>query len=52
MKVAFVDILKQVDNLDLLDHFKYEDFRKNKIVYKFKEFANFFKEPTKKNKGH
>jgi hypothetical protein len=28
------------------------DFRKNKIIYKFKEFSKFFKEHCKKDRGH
>ena len=52
VKIAFVDFLKQTDDLDILDEKRYLDWRKNKIHYKYKEFTNFFKEHIKKKKGH
>ena len=51
VKVSFIDVLKCVDNLDLLTETRFQDFRKNKVIYKFQEFSKFYKEHLK-NKGH
>lgn len=52
VKISFVDFVKQADNLDILDENRYLDFKKNKVLYKYKEFIGFFKEHIKKGKGH
>jgi hypothetical protein len=52
VKLSFLTFLKQLENLDLLDENKFQDFIKNKIVYKYKEFAAFFKTHTSKNSSH
>lgn len=52
IKNNFVDILKNLDELDHLDEKNYLGWRTNKIIYRYKEFAKFFKEHIKKDKGH
>lgn len=52
VKITLIEFLKITDNLDVLDENRFQDFRKNKIVYKYKEFIGFFKDHIKKNKGH
>ena len=51
VKIAFVDFLKQTNDLDILDEKRYLDWKKNKINYKYKEFVSFFKEHIKKKKA-
>ena len=52
VKLSFLTFLKQLENLDLLDENKFQDFIKNKIVYKYKEFAAFFKTHIGKNNSN
>lgn len=52
LKLAFLDILKGFDQLDQVDENNYVIWRKNKIIYKYKEFLKFFKDHMKKERGH
>lgn len=38
--------------MDVLDENNYLEWRKNKVIYKFKEFNKFMKDHLKKDKGH
>jgi hypothetical protein len=51
LKNNLIEILKYCNTIDTLDENNYLDFKKNKIMYKFKEFAKFFKDHIKK-KGY
>lgn len=52
LKNNFIELLKNVLQLQNVDENTYLDWKKNKIVYKFKEFAKFLKDHLKKDKGH
>ena len=49
VKLGFVNLLKVLKYEDL-ESFNFLDWRKNKLIYSFKEFSKFFKEHSKK--GH
>lgn len=52
IKNNFVEILKNLDELEEQDETSYLTWKQNKMVYKYKEFAKFMKEHMKKDKGH
>lgn len=52
VKNTFVDFFKCIDDLDNQSEETYLDWKKNKIIYKYKEFCKFFKDHIKKDKGH
>jgi hypothetical protein len=52
VKNSFVDFLKVVDDVDNQSEETYLDWKKNKVIYKYKEFCKFYKEHVKKDKGH
>lgn len=52
VKNSFVEFVKVVDDIDTLSEENYQDWKKNKIIYKYKEFCKFYKEHTKKERGH
>jgi hypothetical protein len=52
VKNSFIECLKYLEDVENLDATTFQDWKKNKIIYKFKEFSKFFKEHIKKDKGH
>lgn len=52
IKNNFVEILKNLDELDDLDKTNYIMWKQNKIIFRYKEFVKFLKEHIKKDKGH
>jgi len=47
-----IEFMKFVDELDTITEIDYNEWKKSKISAKFKDFVKFFKEHTKKDKGH
>jgi len=47
-----VEFMKFVDEIDTITETDYNDWKKNKISAKFKDFTKFFKDHIKKDKGH
>lgn len=52
VKNSFIEFLKYLEDVDNVDANNFQDWKKNKIIYKYKEFCKFFKEHIKKDKGH
>ena len=51
LKNNLIELLKHINKIQNLDESNYLDFKKNKIIYKYKEFAKFLKDNIKK-KGY
>lgn len=51
LKNNLIELLKHINKIENLDENNYLDFKKNKVIYKYKEFSKFFKDHVKK-KGY
>lgn len=52
VKNTFIELMKLIEDIDNIEYNNFVEWRKNRFIYKYKEFMKFYKDHIKKDKGH